>query len=85
MNVTHKVCLVFSWEKAAFCITARLQMIPFVFDIPSLPSEVLEEYRKYGLSDEEILESFSDAIDFFNSRFWCEELQGSIALSSIFQ
>ncbi|MFZ2445332.1 MAG: hypothetical protein WAW37_03155 [Syntrophobacteraceae bacterium] len=59
-------------------------MIRPVAALSDLPPEVIEEYRKKGWTDEEIIESFSDAVDFFNSRFWCEDVNEDISLDCIF-
>ena len=59
-------------------------MIQSVSDVSDLPPQILEEYRKKGWSDEEILENFSDAIDFINSRIRCCALDEAVSLAWIF-
>ena len=60
-------------------------MIKGVSKILDLPREVLEQYRKYGWTDEEIVENLDDAINFINSNLDCNEpAQSEIPLLSIF-
>jgi len=60
-------------------------MIKGVSKILDLPHEAVEQYRKYGWTDEEIVENLNDAINFLNSNLHCNELtQSEIPLLSIF-
>ena len=45
-------------------------MIKNISKISDLPYETLQEYRKKGWSDEEIMENINDAVDFLNSHLW---------------
>jgi hypothetical protein len=60
-------------------------MIKCVSKILDLPREAVEQYRKYGWTDEEIVENLNDAINFLNSNLDCNEpTQSEIPLLSIF-
>jgi len=61
------------------------QMIKGIAKISDLPHEAVVEYRKYGWTDEEIVENLNDAINFLNSNLNSNELtQSEIPLRSIF-
>jgi hypothetical protein len=59
-------------------------MIKGISRISDLPREAVAEYRKYGWTDEEIVENLNDAVNFLNSNFCCNELTAEIPLRSIF-
>lgn len=60
-------------------------MIKGIAKISDLPHEAVVEYRKYGWTDEEIVENLNDAINFLNSNLHSNELaQSEIPPRSIF-
>jgi biopolymer transport protein ExbD len=62
----------------------RRQVIRDISKISDLPLKTIEGYRKYGWTDEEIIENLNDAIDFLNSHLHCDELVAEIPPCSIF-
>ncbi len=59
-------------------------MIKAISDISDLPPFIVAECRRYGWTDDEIIENLSDAINCLNSCFWCEEHDPDIPLNVIF-
>jgi hypothetical protein len=60
------------------------KMIRTILEIVDLPPEVLENYRKIGWTDEGTVENLNEAIDFFNSHLWCNNINKDIPLDAIF-
>lgn len=59
-------------------------MIIHILKVSDLPGKTVKEYRKYGWTDEEIVENLNDAIDYLNSYLPCDVLNGEIPPRSIF-
>ena len=59
-------------------------MIEDISKISDLPARTVEEYRRYGWTEEEIVENLGAAIHFLNSYLPCGEPNTEIPLSSIF-
>ncbi len=58
-----------------------IKPIAYVSDLSPL---MVEEYRRYGWTDEEIIENLSDAINCLNSHFFSVELDPDVPLDVIF-
>jgi hypothetical protein len=42
-------------------------MLKDISEVSDLPAETIEEYKRHGWTDEEIVENLNDAINFLNS------------------
>jgi hypothetical protein len=73
-------------EKASRSVEERgnCQVIIDISKISDLPGKTVEEYRKYGWTDEEIVENLNDAIDYLNAYLHCDALNTEIPPRSIF-
>lgn len=59
-------------------------MIKDISKVSDLPVQTVAEYRKYGWTDEEIVENLNDAISFLNSNLHCEDWAAIISPRIVF-
>ena len=60
-------------------------MIKSISKVSELPQETLQDYRKKGWSDDEIMENVNDAADFLNSQIWCALEDKDIPIAALFE
>ncbi len=60
-------------------------MIKSISKVSELPHQTLQEYRKKGWTDDQIMQDINNAVDFLNSQIWCAMYDKDIPITALFE